>query len=87
MESSVEYSGNDRIIAGVSVSEERLYMQGTQTARIPDEREQLASRHEQVAAIAYRLWEERGYPIGSPETDWYAAEQQLNRDEDELQTS
>jgi len=32
-------------------------------------------RHEFVAKLAYRLWEERGRPFGSPEVDWFAAEQ------------
>jgi Protein of unknown function (DUF2934) len=31
-------------------------------------------RHELVAKLAYKLWEERGRPIGSPEVDWLAAE-------------
>ena len=31
-------------------------------------------RHEFVAKLAYRLWEKRGRPIGSPEVDWFAAE-------------
>jgi len=31
-------------------------------------------RHELVAKLAYRLWEERGRPFGSPEVDWFAAE-------------
>ncbi|HUA15847.1 MAG TPA: DUF2934 domain-containing protein [Verrucomicrobiae bacterium] len=31
-------------------------------------------RHEFVARLAYKLWEERGRPIGSPEVDWFAAE-------------
>ena len=31
-------------------------------------------RHEFVAKLAYRLWEERGRPFGSPEVDWFAAE-------------
>ena len=34
-------------------------------------------RHEFVAKQAYRLWEERGRPLGSPEVDWFAAEQSL----------
>ena len=29
-----------------------------------------------VAAIAYRLWEERGCPQGDAERDWYEAERQ-----------
>ena len=31
-------------------------------------------RHEFVAKLAYRLWEARGRPFGSPEVDWFAAE-------------
>ncbi len=34
-------------------------------------------RHEFVAKLAYRLWEERGCPLGSPEVDWFAAEQAM----------
>jgi hypothetical protein len=32
-------------------------------------------RHEFVAKLAYKLWEGRGRPFGSPEVDWFAAEQ------------
>jgi hypothetical protein len=32
-------------------------------------------RHEFVAKLAYKLWEKRGRPLGSPEVDWFAAEQ------------
>ncbi len=31
-------------------------------------------RHEFVAKLAYKFWEERGHPLGSPEADWFAAE-------------
>jgi len=33
------------------------------------------SRHEFVEALAYKLWEQRGRPFGSPDVDWFAAEQ------------
>jgi len=34
--------------------------------------------HEQARAIlAYHFWQERGCPIGSPEEDWFRAEQSL----------
>jgi hypothetical protein len=36
------------------------------------------SPHDQIAPLAYRLWEDRGRPYGSPETDWYEAEHLLN---------
>ena len=33
-----------------------------------------------IAARAYELWVQRGQPDGSPETDWYEAENELSRD-------
>ena len=35
-------------------------------------------RHEQIAKLAYLLWEERGCPYGSPEADWLEAERELH---------
>jgi hypothetical protein len=32
-------------------------------------------RHDLVAKLTYKLWEERGCPVGSPEVDWFGAEQ------------
>jgi hypothetical protein len=34
--------------------------------------------HEDVAKLAYRLWEERGRPMGSPQVDWYRAEGEVD---------
>jgi hypothetical protein len=36
------------------------------------------SRHEEIAVLAYSLWEARGRPDGTPEVDWLAAERELN---------
>lgn len=36
-----------------------------------------APTHEEIARLAYNLWEARGRPLGSPEEDWIAAEQDL----------
>jgi hypothetical protein len=33
--------------------------------------------HEVTAILAYRLWEKRGRPLGSPVVDWFEAEKQL----------
>jgi hypothetical protein len=33
------------------------------------------SRHEFVEKLAHKLWEQRGRPAGSPDIDWFAAEQ------------
>jgi hypothetical protein len=35
------------------------------------------STHDQIAALAYALWHERGCPYGSPEVDWLKAERTL----------
>jgi hypothetical protein len=36
-----------------------------------------SSRHDEIAVRAYRLWQERGSPIGTPEEDWLRAEQEI----------
>jgi hypothetical protein len=33
------------------------------------------SRREFVRELAYKLWTQRGRPLGSPDVDWLAAEQ------------
>jgi hypothetical protein len=38
-----------------------------------------ADDHEAIARLAYSYWEARGCPIGSPEEDWYRAENELRR--------
>ncbi len=35
--------------------------------------------HEQIAALAFALWHERGCPTGSPDVDWFCAETKLRR--------
>jgi hypothetical protein len=32
---------------------------------------------DEIAARSYELWQERGCPAGSPEVDWFRAEQEL----------
>ncbi len=34
---------------------------------------------EQIADLAYTLWIQRGSPIGSPEDDWFRAEEELSQ--------
>jgi hypothetical protein len=33
--------------------------------------------HDEIAALAYKLWQERGAPIGSDKEDWFRAEDEL----------
>jgi hypothetical protein len=35
--------------------------------------------HQQIALRAYEFWQERGCPLGTPEADWFRAEQELTR--------
>lgn len=51
----------------------------TETTPIPT----VESIHEQIAALAYTLWQERGCPVGSPEVDWFAAEAKLTAKDSE----
>jgi len=39
------------------------------------------SPQEERALRAHRLWEERGYPIGSPEEDWFRAEEEIRSEQ------
>jgi Protein of unknown function (DUF2934) len=32
-----------------------------------------------ISALAYELWIQRGCPLGSPEVDWFRAEEELKR--------
>jgi hypothetical protein len=41
----------------------------------PSKAEIQAMSTSDIAALAYRLWQERGCPVGSPEEDWYRAEE------------
>jgi hypothetical protein len=41
-------------------------------------RNESSPTHEEIAALAYSLWEARGCPEGSPEEDWLNAERALN---------
>ena len=44
---------------------------GTATRSVSDD---------EVAALAYKLWEGRGCPIGSADEDWFRAEAELNNE-------
>ena len=42
-----------------------------------ESRQRTLSTEQQVAELAFRLWVERGCPLGSPEEDWFQAEHEL----------
>ena len=37
--------------------------------------------HEEIAALAYSLWQARGCPEGTPDDDWFKAEEVLQANE------
>ena len=37
----------------------------------------LNAQYEQIEKLAYQLREERGRPLGSPDDDWFRAEQEF----------
>ncbi|MCZ2075897.1 MAG: DUF2934 domain-containing protein [Bryobacterales bacterium] len=53
--------------------------QATKATPVPETStaSELQPGQEQIAALAHALWEARGCPEGSPEEDWYRAEEQL----------
>ena len=38
-----------------------------------------AEEHKEIARLAYSYWQARGCPVGSPEDDWYRAENELRQ--------
>jgi hypothetical protein len=47
------------------------------TSPAKDDSQEIQSMYEEIAALAHALWEERGCPEGSPDEDWFRAEEQL----------
>ena len=47
------------------------------TARASQSQPSETSMQEEIARLAYTLWQQRGCPIGSAEFDWFAAEEKL----------
>jgi Protein of unknown function (DUF2934) len=48
-------------------------------ATAPDSHGQETSMQENLAKLAYGLWQERGCPQGSPAVDWAEAERKLRQ--------
>jgi hypothetical protein len=40
------------------------------------------SLDERIARLAYAYWEARGRPLGSPEADWFQAEEEIRKQSD-----
>ena len=38
------------------------------------------TEHRRIAQLAYDLWQKRGCPIGSPDEDWFRAENELRQE-------
>ncbi len=58
--------------------------QATKAAPVPGGLTESPESHvsqEEIAMLAHNLWQARGCPEGSPEEDWYRAEEELKRQE------
>jgi len=56
----------------------------TKSAAVPErpaEAPETRSLSEEIAELAYFLWQDRGCPYGSPEEDWFKAEEKLKREQ------
>ena len=40
---------------------------------------EVSPRHDEIELLAFELWRERGGPVGTPEIDWFQAEEELRR--------
>jgi len=56
-------------------------VQITETAAGPPTGEVVTDprQHKKIARLAYSYWEARGCPLGSPEEDWFRAEEEIRR--------
>ena len=64
-------------LAPKSINEERIAL--TEQAEAYTNGVVETSVQENVARLAYSLWQQRGCPTGSAEIDWIEAEQQLGK--------
>ena len=44
-------------------------------------------KHLEIERLAYYLWRERGMPFGSPERDWFLAEELVKRRHERVELS
>jgi hypothetical protein len=51
---------------------------GATSAAVIEREPDPSPTHEQIAALAYALWQARGGEAGSPDDDWFRAESELN---------
>ena len=49
--------------------------------------EHYSERRRSIELRAYHLWQERGRPWGSPETDWFRAEQEIRAEQQSGESS
>ncbi len=52
--------------------------QQVETPEVPAQSSAALPTHEDIASLAYALWQERGCPEGSSEEDWFRAEKELS---------
>jgi hypothetical protein len=51
--------------------------QQVENPEMPVPSSDVPAAHEQIAGLAYALWQQRGCPEGSPDEDWFRAEKEM----------
>ena len=49
------------------------------TGKVERKTEQTDPKHVETACLAYQNWQRRGCPVGTPEEDWFRAEEELKQ--------
>jgi hypothetical protein len=52
-------------------------MEPTRTKSVRTAIQDAVDTNQIIAALAYEYWQRRGCPIGSPELDWFKAEEEV----------
>ena len=54
-----------------------MSMEPTRTKSVRTAIQDAVDTNQIIAALAYEYWQRRGCPIGSPELDWFKAEEEV----------
>ena len=84
--SGAEHHGKEDHLTGHESSRQALEHSNQAYLHTQNEHQRTGSEHgahdakdQDIAALAHKLWQDRGCPEGSPEEDWFRAVEQLRR--------
>ena len=59
------------------MASQAMSMEPTRTKSVRAAVQDAVDTNQIIAALAYEYWQRRGCPIGSPELDWFKAEEEV----------